>query len=110
MSTRALFTFLAFWTCATLTSAQTAAPVGEALGSAAVVMPKAGSAVHHSTKEAVDTQVVPLGTGSGIYDPYEGRVLGKQRWEKDSFLQFLYHTPGTRHETPVVYGPLKEGC
>ena len=53
---------------------------------------------------------VPLGEGSGIYDPYERRLLGKQRWEKDSFMQFLYHTPGTRHETAAWSGPVKEDC
>ncbi len=53
---------------------------------------------------------VPLVNGFGIYDPYERRLLGKQRWERDSFLQFLYHTPGTRHETAALSGPVKEEC
>lgn len=102
MRTQPLYPLLVLCTLISVSCARTP-PTGQAVLSAAVAVPTRSEAT-------VDMDALPLGNGFGIYDPYERRVLGKQRWEKDSFLQFLYHTPGTRHETPVVYGPLKEGC
>ena len=86
-----------------ISCARTAPPSGQAVLSAAVAVPT-------SPEAAVDMDGVPLGEGSGIYDPYERRLLWKQRWERDSFLQFLYHTPGNRHETATWSGPVKEDC
>ncbi|MBP6392694.1 MAG: hypothetical protein KA175_16440 [Flavobacteriales bacterium] len=110
MRTRIIAPMLVLWTLSSISCAQTASPLGQALLSTAVAVPEQGSAVPQISKEVQNIGGIPFGEGSGIYDPYEHRILGKQRWEKDSFLQFLYHTPGTRHEQPVVYGPLKEGC
>lgn len=103
MRTQPPYPLLVLCTLMSISCGRTASPSGQAVLSAAVAVPTGSEA-------AVDMDAVPLGDGFGIYDPYERRLLGKQRWERDSFLQFLYHTPGTRHETAALSGPVKEDC